>query len=183
MIPVYIKNFINNPDEIFKEFLELDWLEATEARKEYFMSEPPGLIYTYGKGESARTYTSQAYNLIAKHIQNQLDTTYNTNYDLCFFNRYDGPKNALGYHADDSSEMNPDHPIAVISFGSEREIWWKEKTFKGIIPNENKQLLSNGSLFIMPAGFQQLYFHRIPKCDHECGTRISLTFRNYKKLL
>ncbi len=168
--PIYIKNFIIDPDNAYKEFFELNWLEATEARKEYFMSDPAGLVYTYGKGFAARTYTRE-----------QLDKTYNTNYDLCFFNRYDEPKNALGWHADDSPEMNPDHPIAVVSIGAEREIWWKEKDFKGVLPAENKQILHHGSLFIMPKGFQQLYFHRIPKCNHECGTRISLTFRNYKK--
>ena len=77
--------------------------------------------------------------------------------------------------------MIPNHDIAVISLGAEREIWWKQKDFKGPIPKENKQLLQNGSLFIMPAGFQKDYLHKIPKCDHACNIRISLTFRNYIK--
>ncbi len=48
------------------------------------------------------------------------------------------------------------------------------------MPPENKQRLKSGSLFVMPAGFQDLYHHRIPRSDRECGTRISLTFRRHK---
>ncbi len=182
MIPIYIKQFINEPGIFLNHLLELDWLEVTSARKEYFMSDPEGISYTYGVGESARTYVSKNYTDIINQIRNKLDTKCKTNYNVCFLNRYDGPKNALGWHADDSPEMNMDHDICVISFGAEREIWWKPKDMKGNIPPENKQLLHNGSLFIMPAGFQKINFHRIPKYDKgECGVRISLTFRNYIK--
>jgi len=72
--------------------------------------------------------------------------------------------------------------IHVVSFGVEREIWWKEKEFKGLVPQENRQLLKSGSIFIMPAGFQANHFHKIPKADREVGPRVSLTFRNYKKM-
>ena len=75
--------------------------------------------------------------------------------------------------------MDLDHPIAVVSLGAEREIWWKDKHFKGTIPQENRQLLKNGSLFIMPAGFQNDHLHKIPRCDRPCGIRISLTFRYF----
>lgn len=36
---------------------------------------------------------------------------------------------------------------------------------------------SPGALFIMPGGYQDEHFHRIPKHDRECGGRISITFR------
>lgn len=181
MIPIYLKSFIQNPDECLKHLAEdLTWLDVTEARKEYFMSNPSGILYTYGIGEAARTYLSVDYTNIVQGIREQLDKTYKTNYDVCFLNRYDTGKNALGWHADDSPEMNHDHDIAVISFGAEREIWWKDKELKGNIPPENKQTLHHGSLFIMPAGFQKNNLHRIPKYGGgNCGMRISLTFRNY----
>lgn len=50
----------------------------------------------------------------------------------------------------------------------------------GNIPDEDKYLLADGSLFVMPSGFQKYYLHKIPKSDRECGGRISLTFRKYK---
>lgn len=177
MKPIYVKDYIENKDEIFNHLLnDLVWLEETPARKEYFMSIKP-LSYTYGNGSAARTYKSSEF---TKPILSLLDKlNKDCNYDVCFLNRYDNAKNALGWHADDSPEMNPAHDIAVISFGAEREIWWKDKEFKGTVPLENRQLLGNGSLFVMPAGFQKDNYHKIPKSDKECGIRISLTFRNY----
>lgn len=163
---------------IFSELMDLEWLKVTEARKEYFMAHNT-LSYTYGLGKAARTYVSKPFSKSVSMIMSKLNEVYNCNYNVCFLNRYDNAKMQLGWHADDSAEMNKKHDIAVVSFGVEREIWWKEKDLKGTIPPENKQLLANGSLFIMPAGFQDSYFHRIPKSDKECGIRISLTFRNY----
>jgi alkylated DNA repair dioxygenase AlkB len=75
--------------------------------------------------------------------------------------------------------MDSAHPIAVVSFGCEREIWWRKIGEKGVVPPENRQLLRHGSLFVMPAGFQDLYEHRIPKSPGTTHTRISLTFRRY----
>jgi hypothetical protein len=187
MKPIYIKDFCKNiyltDQEIFNHLMnDLIWLEATPARKEYFMSNDGGIEYTYGSGVTARTYTSSFYSDKIKIIRNKLDSDYNCNYNVCFLNRYDNAKNWLGWHSDDSPEMNPNHDIAVVSFGAPREIWWKDKEYKGVVPLENRQLLASGSLFVMPAGFQSTHYHKIPKSDKECGTRISLTFRNYKKL-
>lgn len=180
MTPLYIPDFIKGTDkEIFEALMKLNWLDATPARKEYFMSEQQ-VEYTYGSGTFARTYKSSDYDKHVGTIQVVLNTQFGCSYNICFLNRYDSQKNQLGWHADDSPEMNHNHSIAVVSMGAEREIWWKHKDFKGEIPKENRQLLASGSLFIMPPGFQKDYVHRIPKADHAVGTRISLTFRNYK---
>lgn len=64
--------------------------------------------------------------------------------------------------------------------GAEREIWWKPKAHKGEVPREWRQTLAHGSLFVMPPGFQREYLHRVPKCDHAVGVRVSLTFRRYR---
>lgn len=182
MRPVYIENYIKDKELVFNHLLEdLAWLQVTEARKEYFMSDNQ-ISYTYGSGKSARTYDSSIFSEPIKTMLLALNKEYNTDYNVCFLNRYDTQKNWLGWHADDSPEMNPKHAICVVSFGAEREIWWKDKSFKGEIPKENRQVLQNGSLFIMEAGFQADNFHKIPKCDKACGIRISLTFRNYIKV-
>jgi alkylated DNA repair dioxygenase AlkB len=109
----------------------------------------------------------------------KLNNDFNTGYDICFLNRYDNEKMWLGWHADDSSEIDSNHPIAVISFGAEREIWVKKMDYKGEIPVENKFMLNNGSLFVMPAGYQKENLHKIPKWNIPCSTRISLTFRKF----
>jgi alkylated DNA repair dioxygenase AlkB len=50
---------------------------------------------------------------------------------------------------------------------------------KGKVSDNQKVLLNRGSLFIMPKGFQDTHFHRIPKHDRPCDWRISLTFRKF----
>lgn len=131
MKPVYISNFISeNKDTIFSELAKLPWLEVTPARKEFFMADNK-LSYTYGSGNSARTYESSDYSECVKWIRDKLDLEFKSNYNVCFLNRYDQQKNALNWHSDDSPEMNPEHDICVVSFGAEREIWWKKKISKG----------------------------------------------------
>lgn len=164
-------------DMTFQHLLDLPWLELTTVRKEYFMSDKPR-SYAYKTHDGLRSYDSVPFTNAIQRWLLFLNEP-GVNYNVCFLNRYDTDRNHLGWHADDSPEMDHDHPIAVVSFGSEREIWWKPKEHKGEIPPEWRQKLEHGSLFVMPAGFQREYLHRIPKCDHACDIRISLTFRHY----
>jgi len=180
MKPDYKNNFVTNPDDVLTHLLGLDWLSVTEARLEYFMSDEPR-SYTYGKPPFDREYHSSEYTEPVTTIQNELNQLLGATFNVCFLNRYNNQKQQLGWHADDSPTMDRDHPIAVVSFGAEREIWWKLQTEKGETPPEQKQKLGHGSLFVMPARFQDSYFHRIPKAGREVGVRASLTFRHYKK--
>lgn len=179
MNPIYVPAFHPTPDAAFADLLKLPWLQVTEARKELFMSAVPR-SYTYGEGRGERVYDSQPFDQVVEDVWVQLKWSAVAGYNICFLNRYDDQHNQLGWHADDSPTMDHGHPIAVVSFGAAREIWWKKQGEKGVVPKEQRQVLGHGSLFIMPAGFQQLYFHRIPKADRPCGVRVSLTFRRYQ---
>lgn len=108
-----------------------------------------------------------------------LNDLMHTDFNAIFLNKYDNEKQHLGWHADDFAGMRTDQPISVLSLGAEREIWLKKKEETGKIPLDQRVLLQQGSLFTMPVGFQDLYFHRIPKHDRPCGPRISLTFRSF----
>lgn len=176
MRPIFDKNYVES--ELFNVLLkEVPWVNVDAPRDECFMAEE-SLEYTYGKGFT-RTYKSIELHPAVKSLMYKLNADFNCNYNVCFLNFYKSDKEHLGWHADDSPEMNAKHPIAVISFGAERSIWIKNKDYKGNIPDEDKFNLPNGSLFIMPAGFQANHLHKIPKNDKPCGGRISLTFRNY----
>lgn len=179
MRTTYITNWTDD------DFLWIDktvpWERQTEARQECFFSLDP-VSYTYGQGRGVRIYHSIPFQEWAENIRLKLNAEIRqpgNRYNVCFLNRYDDEKEHLGWHADDSPGMDHDHPIAVVSFGQAREIWWKKKDQKGAVPLDQRQLLANGSLFVMPAGFQRDHFHRIPKGGHEMGPRISLTFRRY----
>ena len=169
------------PDEfkeaLFNEVLDLDWLTERSARKEYFMSDVPR-EYSYGnRNKDDVVYKSQEFTEQVSRVLRILNVV--KNYNVCFLNRYENEKQHLGWHADDFPGMDSEHPIVVVSLGAEREIYWKEQGFKGEVPDSNKQLLEHGSIWTMPGGFQEKYFHKIPKHDKPCGIRISLTFRSF----
>lgn len=165
---------------VFTCLMNLDWLQATETRKEYFMSDKDR-VYIYGSGGGIRSYDSKPYHPVVLSIQNYLNNVIpNCNFNVCFLNRYDNEQNHLGWHSDNSLEIDQENPIAVVSLGAEREIWWKPIFDKGEIPQGQKQLLEHGSLFIMWAGFQDFFLHKIPKAGKQCKPRISLTFRKWK---
>jgi len=179
--PLYIEKFISSEDseKIFFDLINLKWEERRAARKEYMMGYN-NENYTYDN----QTYLAMSFTPSVELILHMINTERNTKHNLCFLNRYDTQHNALGWHFDaniaSGKHESPAGEIAVISFGAEREIWWREKNFKGKIPKENRQILHSGSLFIMPKGFQEIYYHKIPKHDKPCGIRISLTFRTYE---
>lgn len=179
MKPLYISNYTSS---IFEDLLyDLNWTVTGAPRDEYFMSKKP-LKYTYGRGKGERSYSSNRFHPFVEDLMWRINHDFGTEYDICFLNYYSDNSKHLGWHADDSPEMCHTHPIAVVSYGTERSIYWKHKDYKGQIPPEQQCKLGNGSLFIMPAGFQRDHLHKIPKHSCDCGGRISLTFRHYVDL-
>ena len=182
MKPSYCKldmgdNFI---ESIFSEVKSLSWVTERSARREYFMSFVPR-TYSYGnRGMGDVKYESNEFSPLVKILCRRLNFANGNNFNVCFLNRYDDEKQHLGWHADNFPGMDPEKPIAVVSLGAEREIWWKPMGEKGKVPEDQRQLLEHGSVFTMPAGFQDGYLHKIPKWDRPCGTRIRLTFRSFK---
>lgn len=173
----YIPDFIEQPDAVFDSLWNsLDWVRHDNVpRREYYCSKS-GQPYTYGRGAGVRTYESQPWNDTILDIKNRLQTLSDCEFDICFMNGYENQREHLGWHADDSPEMDDDRPIAIISLGAEREIWFCRQNE---MADADKIILQNGSLCLMHPGMQNTHFHRIPKAGFECGPRISLTFRGY----
>lgn len=192
--PLYVPNWLENPDQLFERLMTgVPWRADTEARKECFMTYKP-YTYQYGTGRGVRSYTSVPFDC---NVNNVMDLV---NYVLenrgsgqlgpvhsavngCFLNRYDDQSNALGWHADNFEGMDHTIPVVVVSLGQPREIWFRKNGDTGIVPPKNRQLLENGSLLIMPPGYQHTHQHRIPKGDRSMKPRISLTFRAFKDIL
>ncbi len=184
MKPEYYGPIWTNADYLKIYLEEIEWVTVRDARKEYFMAErDPGsdepVTYTYGTPPHDKTYVSGKWHAATIGTMWYINERFRTSYNVCFLNRYDTEQNQLGWHSDDSPGMLHEHPIAVVSFGEPREIWWREKGQTGVIPAEQRQLLENGSLFVMPPGFQKSHQHRIPKGGKQMGPRVSLTFRRY----
>lgn len=179
--PTFIPNFISLESETVLQLLfdGVTWDERAGNRMESFQSLDLTKTYSYGKADSInrRTYSPSEMHPLVKDFLIKLNAHFETDYNICVLNYYTDQHNSLGWHADDSPEQDPDHPICVISFGATRYIYTKVNGFKGKIPEEDMYLLTPGSLFIMPPGFQDTHQHKIPRHDIKCGPRVSMTYR------
>lgn len=156
-------------------WLGLDWKAVAGNRLEYYCNDFDK-TYTYGQKDYARVYEVQPYHPMITYLRDLLEQHTKQKFEVCFLNCYRDGKDQLGWHADDSPEMDDERPIGIISLGAEREIWFRQNT--GGEPA--KLLLENGSLCLMQPGMQDTHQHRIPKSHLAvCGPRISLTFRGY----
>lgn len=176
------------------------WVNRDGApRDECFMS-TTGAPYTYGSGRGERTYDPIPFSPLIFLLRDYVSERVGTSYEVCFSNRYVDKGKHLGWHADDSDSIDHTVGIAIVSFGAEREIWFREKKWHNdeeslrhrepavqvaamqadIAAPIEKLSLPHGSLCIMPPGFQQTHQHRIPKAGRDVGVRVSLTFRKLK---
>lgn len=181
MDPVYIPGYTSTPG-IARLLAEVSWLHAVEARSEAIMSDITR-EYTYGKGRGERSYTASPF--VAgvgeemERLNKYLEQIGYGPVNVCFLNRYDGKQHQLGWHADDHRGTDHTRPIVVLSFGQAREIWWRPNGQTGEVPASQRCMLEDGSMFLMPPGFQALHQHRIPKGDRDMNPRVSLTFRAF----
>lgn len=116
-------------DSYNQSLLSLPWETKRTARHEYFMSDQK-LSYSYGNkfgGEDQPVYEGKPMLPPVIGIMARLNGLLGTEFNACFLNKYDDDHQHLGWHADDFEGMRADQPIAVVSFGAEREIWLKDK--------------------------------------------------------
>lgn len=177
-VPVsYLEGFVPEPAVAFSElWRDLAWeRRGSTPRREYYANDV-GVPYVYGKGAGVREYLPQAWHPRMRELQDALQQHCQSRFEVCFLNGYEDQSDHLGWHADDSKEMDDARPIAIVSLGVAREIWFCPQVNTKEV---TKLLLAPGSLCLMHAGMQGTHFHRIPKAGFQCGERISLTFRGY----
>ena len=129
MAPIkYVPNFIKYPNELFKVLSDdLKWVRrGSTPRSEYYTNQVP-VPYTYGKGNGQREYLPQTIHPLIDSIRNDLESFTGAKFEVCFLNRYLNQQDHLGWHADDSPEMDDSRPIVIISLGVEREIWFARR--------------------------------------------------------
>ncbi len=181
-IPVeYTPNWVRTEaaDECFiRLWDELAWVRHPGVpRREYYVH-VDNKPYSYGLAAYARTYEAQPMHDTILKLWMMAESQFQCAFETCFLNGYEDGKDFLGWHADDSPEMDDARPILIVTFGAEREIWFRKN---GAGPGDRVPLrLGHGSLCEMKPGMQDTHQHRIPKSsENVCGPRISLTFRGY----
>jgi alkylated DNA repair dioxygenase AlkB len=173
----------------YKLWNTLHWIQHDKVpRREYYINDN-NVPYSYGTEPYARTYNPQPSTLEISHIRGLVEghlwalTNKHYNMDVCFLNGYKDGQDQLGWHSDNSPEMDDERPIVTVSLGAEREIWFRKipGTIRDVNDPVEKLKLGHGSMAVMLPGMQDTHQHRIPKHDRPCGPRISLTFRGYVK--
>ncbi len=176
-IVTYTPAFVEDADAYFNTLWnELDWIAHADAPRREYWSNDFDAAYTYGRGAGERTYAAQPFHPLVLAVRDKLVTDIGVYFEACFLNGYNGERQSLGWHADDSPNIDHTKPIAVVSFGQKRAIQYRAIESEVIETVD----LEPGSLFLMHAGMQQTHQHRIPKASFKCEPRISLTFRSLK---
>lgn len=169
----YIKDFASDiPFETIHAGIL--WEDHGAPRSESYYADRP-VPYTYGAQPYARTYhPNTQWSDVLATLRSRVEAFFGQSFELLFCNYYDHGNQHLGWHADDSPSVDDARPIPVISFGSAREIWFREN---GKGSDVHKMVLAPGSLLLMHAGMQDTHQHRIPKAGRIVTPRVSLTFR------
>lgn len=174
----YTAGFLADSSAVFSALWnELEWERRGLTPRREFYCNAIAVPYAYGKGAGRREYLPKPWHPVIAAIKADVECAIGARMEVCFLNGYENARDYLGWHADDSPEMDDARPIAIVTVGAAREI-----NFRSIADRAGsveKLVLESGSLCVMGAGMQDTHEHRIPKCGFECGPRISMTFRGY----
>ncbi len=148
----YVWPWLGFPSEVFQALQKLAWVRRGDTPRMEYYTNRLGHAYAYGRGAGRRTYEAQPASALVEEIGGRAASTYvlgphyfnvlartwdgrgeppephrPPEFEVCFLNRYLDQSDHLGWHADDSPEMDDTRPIAVVSLGAEREIWFRPK--------------------------------------------------------
>ncbi len=132
-----------------------------------------GVPYNYAQLRYPAVPMHAALLPVVAKLHEQLGIEFNN----CLLNLYETGENTMGFHADDTSGLQPDTGVAIISLGCARKITYRSK----LIPTVRHAFnLAPGSLLYMDSAVQETWVHAIRK-QRDVGPRISLTWRAFGK--
>ena len=129
-----------------------------------------GCEYRYSGKQLNRQIWNQDLTMIREKIYKELKIDFNS----VLANYYRDGKDSMGWHSDDEKELGPNPTIASISFGSERDLVFRNKISKKTLTIPQ----TNGCLILIDGETQKNWQHSIKKTQKIIGPRINLTFRN-----
>tara|TARA_Y100000816_G_C25882781_1_gene460596 strand:- start:54 stop:650 length:597 start_codon:yes stop_codon:yes gene_type:complete len=175
------KNFFNQVDsnELLKKLIsDLPWesmaikmfgKDITIPRLQCWVGDK-GCDYKYsGKKLNRQDWTADLI-MIREKIYKELNIDFNS----VLVNYYRDGKDSMGWHSDNERELGPSPTIASISLGSERDLVFRNKINKEVLPIPQ----THGCLILIDGKTQKNWQHAIKKTRKVIGPRINLTFRN-----
>ncbi|MEM6451898.1 MAG: alpha-ketoglutarate-dependent dioxygenase AlkB [Cyanobacteria bacterium P01_D01_bin.105] len=127
-------------------------------------------------------YAQMTYPAVPMHpalvpVARQLHSALNIRFNNCLLNFYETGHSKMGFHADDTRDLQPNTGVAIVSLGYPRKITYRSKADKTI---QHSIVLPPGSLLYMTNDLQEDWVHAI-KRQKNVGPRISLTWRAFNE--
>ena len=94
-------------------------------------------------------------------IRNKILKELKIDFNSVLANYYRDGKDSMGWHSDNEKELGPNPTIASISFGSERNLYFRNKITRETISIPQ----AHGCLIVIDGKTQKNWEHSIQKCD------------------
>ena len=114
-----------------------------------------------------------------QRIMTDFNTKYGYSLNCSLVSFYKNGKVRARLHSDDESELDHTQPIVVVSLGAVRTVEFVDKAQESFRHNALSLHPSEGSLYVMHAGCQQSFQHRVRMNKKVKDFRISLSFRSF----
>ncbi|XP_018604531.1 DNA oxidative demethylase ALKBH2 [Scleropages formosus] len=155
--------------QVFGKFHDIPRKQATYG--------DPGLMYSFsGVYHLARPWTPTL-----EYVRDAVTRATGYTFNFVLVNRYKDGRDHIGEHRDDEKELDPNCPIASVSFGAARDFVFRHRESRGqrthcrIDPV--KLELTHGSLLLMNYPTNTYWYHSVPVRRRVLAPRINLTFR------
>lgn len=159
---------VSNQEALYDEILRSTaWDERMRVRK----TASYGVPYDYG---SMRYEESPPFPPFLEELAHEVQRLCGYMPNNCLLNYYPDETSSIGFHSDSAQNLEPGTGVAIVSLGSSRTMFFREKKNRS---NELSQELFPGSMLFMPLDMQLDWLHAVPKSTSPCGGRISVTLR------
>ena len=116
------------------------------------------------------------YNIIHSVMQD-LNARYNVDLNSCLVSYFKNGQSKMKYHDDNEETLDQTSPMCILSLGAERTVDFIHHGQDGRSKPLHSLTPADGSLYIMEAGCQQFFQHRVRGDKGISSDRFSLSFR------
>lgn len=134
----------------------------------------PGVCYRY----SGQTLTAAGWTHTLEAIRLRCESLLGARFNSVLCNLYRDGNDAMGWHADNESELGDNPVIASVSLGCPRRFDLRHRDSG----ETHRVPLPTGSLLVMAGTTQKHWVHQIPRSKKIDAPRINLTFRYIAQL-
>ena len=134
----------------------------------------PGCAYTYSGVANAL----EPWSPLLQELRERVQAAAGCRFNSLLLNRYRDGNDKLDWHADDEPELDPQAPIASLSFGAARSFRLRPKQHDVAEPLAYE--LGHGDLLVMDPPTQQHWLHQVPQRLRVREERLNLTFRRIR---